>query len=55
MREDDFDNWRMKLAELDGYVELVTEARRNHRPLPIKLALEVDFIPGPGRVGARAA
>jgi len=46
MPEDDFDNWRMKAAELDEYVAKVGEARRAYPALAIKLALEVDYIPG---------
>ncbi|MBK9138710.1 MAG: histidinol-phosphatase HisJ family protein [Verrucomicrobia bacterium] len=46
MAEDDFDEWRMRLDQLDAYVEKVHRARRDHPELAIKLALEVDFIPG---------
>ncbi len=46
MRRDDFDNWRMKNSELDAYVEKVEQARRKFPRLTIKLALEVDFLPG---------
>jgi len=46
MSRDDFDNWRMKAAQLDAYVDKVEHARREHPTLIIKLALEVDFIPG---------
>ncbi len=46
MPEDDFDDWRMRAADLDLYVEQVEEARRRHPQLTIKLGLEVDFIPG---------
>ncbi len=46
MSRDDFDNWRMREADLDLYVEKVGQARRDHPELNIKLALEVDFIPG---------
>lgn len=46
MLEDDFDNWRMKFSELGQYVQSVEEARRRFPGLAIKLALEVDFIPG---------
>lgn len=46
MRRDDFDDWRMLLSDLDVYVEKVHLARRNHPRLAIKLALEVDYIPG---------
>jgi histidinol-phosphatase (PHP family) len=46
MPRDDFDNWRMRADQLDEYVAKVEEARRAHPSLTIKLALEVDFIPG---------
>lgn len=46
MREDGFDNWRMGLADLDAYVSGVEQARRDHPGLVIRLALEVDFLPG---------
>jgi histidinol-phosphatase (PHP family) len=46
MRQDDFDDWRMKFSELDGYVDSVAQARRDHPGLVIRLALEVDYLPG---------
>jgi len=46
MREDDFDEWRMFIGQLDEYVEKVEKARIDHPDLTIKLALEVDYIPG---------
>ena len=46
MRQDDFDGWRMRLDQLDEYVARVAQARRAHPALTIKLALEVDFLPG---------
>jgi histidinol-phosphatase (PHP family) len=46
MVRDDFDDWRMKDAELEIYIDKVEHARREHPSLMIKLALEVDFIPG---------
>ena len=46
MKRDDFDNWRMRSDDLDSYVSKVEEARRAFPSLVIKLALEVDFIPG---------
>jgi histidinol-phosphatase (PHP family) len=46
MPRDGFDNWRMRLADLDQYVEQVERARREHPALVIKLALEVDYLPG---------
>jgi histidinol-phosphatase (PHP family) len=46
MHRDDFDDWRMKIAELETYVAKVEQARRDHPGLVIKLALEVDYLPG---------
>jgi len=46
MPRDDFDDWRMRFDQLDEYCERVERARRDHPALAIKLALEVDFLPG---------
>ena len=46
MPRDDWDTWHMDQADLDQYVENVQQARRDHPGLTIKLALEMDFIPG---------
>ncbi len=46
MPRDDFDDWRMRNADLDGYVAAVERARREHPGLVIKLGLEVDYLPG---------
>jgi histidinol-phosphatase (PHP family) len=46
MRRDDFDNWRMRFDQLDEYVEKVRRAQREFPQLTIKLALEVDYLPG---------
>ncbi len=46
MRRDDFDNWRMRADQLDEYVEKVRRAQREHPQLIIRLALEVDYLPG---------
>ena len=46
MPREDFDNWRMRAADLAAYVEKVAQARRDHPRLRIKLALEVDYLPG---------
>ena len=46
MPRDDFDNWRMRSDQLDEYVEKVRHAQREHPQLTIKLALEVDYLPG---------
>lgn len=46
MPQDDFDNWRMRASDLDNYVAKVDQARRDNPGLIIKLALEVDYLPG---------
>jgi histidinol-phosphatase (PHP family) len=39
-------NWTLTLKDLDTYVGWVCKAQLKFPPLPIKLGLEVDFIPG---------
>jgi len=46
MERDDFDDWRMRFDQLGTYVGKVREAQRQFPQLTIKLALEVDYIPG---------
>lgn len=46
MPRDDFDDWRMHQDQLAEYVARVTQARHTHPRLRIKLALEVDYLPG---------
>lgn len=46
MPRDDFDDWRMRAADLQVYVEKVEQARAQFPQLRIRLALEVDFLPG---------
>ena len=46
MSRDGFDDWRMRREQLGEYVAAVEKARREHPNLRIKLALEVDFLPG---------
>src|SRR5262245_24284026 len=46
MVRDDWDDWHMLQGDLDDYVERVKRARRDHPNLKIKLAMEVDYIPG---------
>jgi histidinol-phosphatase (PHP family) len=46
MPKDGFDEWRMLASDLPTYVAKVEKARREHPNLVIKLALEVDYIPG---------
>jgi len=46
MRQDDFDEWRMRFDQLDEYVEKVRKAQKDFPQLIIRLALEVDYLPG---------
>lgn len=46
MKQDDFDNWRMRADQLDEYVEKVRKAQKDFPRLTIKLGLEVDYLPG---------
>lgn len=46
MPRDDWDEWHMFQGDLDNYVAQVEQARRDFPQLRIKLAMEVDFIPG---------
>ena len=46
MRRDDFDNWRMRQDQLDEYVENVRRVQKDSAGLVVKLALEVDYLPG---------
>jgi histidinol-phosphatase (PHP family) len=46
MRRDNFDNWRMNFSQLDEYVAKVRLAQREFPQLTIRLALEVDYLPG---------
>ena len=46
MGRDDFDNWRMRLDQLDEYVESVRRVQKDSGGLMVKLALEVDYLPG---------
>ena len=46
VEHDDQDDWRMLAGELSEYVMKVQLARDTHPALPIRLGLEVDFIPG---------
>jgi histidinol-phosphatase (PHP family) len=46
MIRDDYDDWHMLQGDLHDYVSKVEQARRDHPNLVIKLALEVDYIPG---------
>jgi histidinol-phosphatase (PHP family) len=46
MREDAFDDWHMNLSQLDKYVADVERARTAYPELMIRLAMEVDYLPG---------
>lgn len=46
MPADDFDNWRMFDRQLDEYVAKVRLAQETFPQLTIRLALEVDYLPG---------
>ena len=46
MPRDDFDNWRMRDSQLDEYVAKVRHAQKEFPGLTIRLALEVDYLPG---------
>lgn len=46
MRQDDFDDWRMRFDQLGEYVEKVRQAQKDVPELTIRLALEVDYLPG---------
>jgi histidinol-phosphatase (PHP family) len=46
MPQDGFDNWRMRLDQLEEYVQKVEKARTDFPTLHIRLALEVDYLPG---------
>jgi len=46
MPQDDFDNWRMFDRQLDEYVTKVRLAQEAFPQLTIRLALEVDYLPG---------
>jgi histidinol-phosphatase (PHP family) len=46
MRQDDFDDWRMRFDQLGEYVEKVRKAQKDFPQLIIRLAMEVDYLPG---------
>jgi len=41
-----FDNWRMAIGDLPAYFDMVQAARERFPALPIRLGLEVDYLPG---------
>jgi histidinol-phosphatase (PHP family) len=46
MPRDDFDDWRMRAGQLDEYVAKVRRAQKDFPQITIRLALEVDYLPG---------
>jgi histidinol-phosphatase (PHP family) len=46
MQRDDFDDWRMRNDQLGEYVQGVRQTQRDFPQLAIRLALEVDYLPG---------
>ncbi len=46
MARDGFDDWRMLDSQLDEYVAKVRRAQQEFPQLTIRLALEVDYLPG---------
>ena len=46
MKRDDFDDWRMRYSQLSEYIDKVETARSAFPQLTIRLALEVDYLPG---------
>ena len=46
MPRDNFDDWRMRADQLDEYVAKVRKAQKDFPQLTIRLALEVDYLPG---------
>ncbi len=53
MLRDDFDNWRMYDRQLDEYVAKVRQVQKDFPELTIRLALEVDYLPGRRRLDPR--
>jgi histidinol-phosphatase (PHP family) len=45
MMRDDFDAWRMRLDQLDEYVEKIRRVQLDFPRLTTRLALEVDYVP----------
>ncbi len=46
MRQDNFDEWRMNFDRLGEYVDKVRQAQKDFPRLTIRLAMEVDYLPG---------
>jgi histidinol-phosphatase (PHP family) len=43
---DYFDDWRMALEDLPVYIDAVQQAREEFPNLPIRMGMEVDYLPG---------
>lgn len=41
-----FDDWRMLIGELPQYLDAVEEARAAYPQMPVRVGLEVDYLPG---------
>jgi histidinol-phosphatase (PHP family) len=46
MPRDDWDDWHMLQGDFDDYLAKVERARQEHPGLTIKIALEMDYLPG---------
>jgi histidinol-phosphatase (PHP family) len=46
MARDDFDDWRMYDRQLDEYVAKIRRVQKDFPQLTVRLALEVDYLPG---------
>jgi histidinol-phosphatase (PHP family) len=46
MPREDFDDWRMYASQLDEYVAQVRRVQKDFPQLTVRLALEVDYLPG---------
>jgi len=45
MQEDNYDDWRMLLDDLKLYIQMAEEARDRYPQIPVRIGLEVDYIP----------
>lgn len=46
MAENDYDDWRMELSQLEIYKQMLAQAKADHPRLTIRAGLEVDYIQG---------
>lgn len=44
--EREFDDWRMRREEMPAYLQMLEEARQAYPDFPLRIGLEVDFLPG---------